>query len=143
MIQYHVTKISNHFTIIFLNNHFSFIVSFLKLARILDHLHQLVFIHPTAPITVFQSTYIYFSLHYLFRIMFQLLLEAYFLRNLPIKLLRKLILQYFSIKAYPTHFFIFVIQLHLINLSVFIKANLPILFFFQCYKLIYWTNTLL
>ena len=142
MIRYHVVKIFSHFTIIFLNNHFSFITCFLVLAHILDHLHLSVFIHPEVLIVISLSIYIYFSEHFLFKIKFQLLLEAYFLHNLPIRLLQKLNLQYFSIKAFPTHFFIFVIHLHLTVLLVFPGANLLMQFFIQYYKMIYWINTL-
>ena len=137
MIQYHEAKILNRFVIISLNNHFSFAISFLKLARILDHLHQWVFIRLTALIAVSLSIYIYFSLHFLFKTKFQLLLVAYFLHNLPIMLLQKLILQYFFIKAFLTHFFIFTILLHLIILLAFPKVNLPMRFSAQYYRKIY------
>jgi hypothetical protein len=119
MIRYHAVKIFSHFTIVFLNNHFSFITCFLILAHILDHLHLSVFIHPAALIVISLCIYIYFSEHFLFKIKFQLLLEAYFLHNLPIRL------------------FILVIHLHLTVLWVLPGENLLMQFFIQYYKMIY------
>lgn len=131
MIRYHSTKIFNHFPIIFPNSHFSFIANFLILAHILDHLHQLVFILPEALTIMSQSIYIYFSIHFLFKIKSQLSLEAYFHHILPIMLSQILILLYFFIKVYPIHFIIFIIQFQLTNLQVYSKASLLLIFSIQ------------
>ena len=131
MIQYRVIKIFNRSPTVFLNSHFSFIKDSSKLIHILDHLHLLVFILPTIPSGFSLNICIYFSVHYLFKIMFLLLLGACFLHILPIMLLQKLILQYCFFKVFLFHFTIFAIQLHLRAPQVLSKEDLLVKLFVQ------------
>ena len=136
MIQYRVIKIFSRSPIVYLSSHFSFIIDFLRLIHILDHSHLLVFTHPTILIDFSLSIHIYFSEHYLFEIMFLLLLEAYFLRTLPIRLLQILILLYYFFTISLIHFTIFATQLRLKALLVLSKVNLLMKLFIQYQKMI-------